>query len=431
MAGKRKSPKIRFTGRYYVANIYRPDGRRTMISFGPPDERPEAEIYTAFGKWLNLFNQQPQKVLSYNSPYEAIEHIVNPSGIVTVGELSDKYLKYAEKNVRPIRSNEEHPDLRFVKRAQEFLMPYYSWPVKQFGPDELRAVRDALVKHEYIHGKKRKRYTRRGINDTLNWIHKMWKWGMGRKFVTAEQVQGLEEVKSLRMGDTEASDNPKRPRVTGDEFRKVVNALGCVVGDMLQLIWYTAMRPQEVCEMRPFDIVLDDSECWLYIPGRDRTPVGDHKTTRFERVRVIPLTLVCQEILAPRIKDFSSKEYIFSPKEAMQEFFHQRAVSRKAPLSCGNRPGTNRREHPMIKPGNRYNHSALRIACRRGCLRAGVDVFVPYDLRRTAATRIRSTLGKEAAKVLLGHVKTDTTDVYLLEEVQEAVKVAKLLACRT
>lgn len=429
MAGKRKSPKLRFTGRYYVANIYRLDGKRTMISFGPPGERTEAEIYTAFGKWLKLFNQQPQKLLSYKSPYKAIERIINPTGIITVGELSDKYLKYAEKNVRPLRSNKEHPDLRFVNRAKDFLEPYHSWPVTNFGPEELRAVRDALVKYEYDHGKK-KRYTRRGINDTLNWIHKMWKWGMGRQFVTAEQVQGLQEVKSLRMGDTDASDNTKRPRVTEEEFRKAVNAVSHVVGDMLQLIWYTAMRPHEVCDMRPFDIVRDDSECWLYIPGRNRTPVGEHKTTRFERVRVIPLTLACQDILAPRIKDFNCTEYLFSPKEAMREFNVQRAARRKTHLNCGNRPGTNKKEHPMIKPGERYNHSSLRIACKRGCVRAGVDPFVPYDLRRTAATRIRSTLGKEAAAVLLGHVKTDTTDVYLLEEVQEAVKVAKLLASK-
>ena len=44
------------------------------------------------------------------------------------------------------------------------------------------------------------------------------------------------------------------------------------------------------------------------------------------------------------------------------------------------------------------------------------------------ATRTRATLGKEATKVLLGHAKTSTTEIYLLEEVQEAVKVAKLLA---
>jgi site-specific recombinase XerD len=41
------------------------------------------------------------------------------------------------------------------------------------------------------------------------------------------------------------------------------------------------------------------------------------------------------------------------------------------------------------------------------------------------ATRARATLGKEAAKVLLGHASTSTTEIYLLEEVQEAMKVAK------
>ncbi len=58
---------------------------------------------------------------------------------------------------------------------------------------------------------------------------------------------------------------------------------------------------------------------------------------------------------------------------------------------------------------------------------ASVDVFVPYDLRRSIATGARSILGKEAAKVLLGHTRTDTTDIYLLEEVQETMKVATLL----
>ena len=54
--------------------------------------------------------------------------------------------------------------------------------------------------------------------------------------------------------------------------------------------------------------------------------------------------------------------------------------------------------------------------------------LVWYTAMRPGA---RSILGKEAAKVLLGHTKTDTTDIYLLEEVQEAIKVAKLLAFST
>ncbi len=35
---------------------------------------------------------------------------------------------------------------------------------------------------------------------------------------------------------------------------------------------------------------------------------------------------------------------------------------------------------------------------------------------------------KFAAKVLLGYASTSTTEIYLLEEVQEAIKVAKLLS---
>jgi integrase len=146
---------------------------------------------------------------------------------------------------------------------------------------------------------------------------------------------------------------------------------------------------------------------------------------RFERIKVIPLAGESQEILERRIKDFQSKDYIFSPQESMQEFLAKKAERRKTPLSCGNRPGTNRKGHPMIQPRKRYDHHTLRKACQRACLRAGVEPFVPYDLRRSMATRARATLGKEAAKVLLGHASTSTTEIYLLEEVQEAMKVAK------
>jgi hypothetical protein len=39
----------------------------------------------------------------------------------------------------------------------------------------------------------------------------------------------------------------------------------------------------------------------------------------------------------------------------------------------------------------------------------------------------RSKLGKEAAKLLLGHVSPDTTEIYLLDEAKESMKVAKQL----
>lgn len=44
---------------------------------------------------------------------------------------------------------------------------------------------------------------------------------------------------------------------------------------------------------------------------------------------------------------------------------------------------------------------------------------------RDLLTRFHVYARKEAAKVLLGHASTSITEIYLLEEVQEAMKVAK------
>ena len=241
----------------------------------------------------------------------------------------------------------------------------------------------------------------------INCIKSAWRWGLGRRVVKIESVEVLKEVKLLKTGQDNVHENHRRGTITEKEFRKVLAKANSVARDMLSLIWLTAMRPYEVCDMRPYDILTDDKKCWLYIPGRDQSSVGDHKTSRFDRIKVIPLTKAAQKVLKPRIKDFESKDYIFKPEEAVKDL-----------------------ERLTVKTKDKYNHNTLCRACKRACERAKVKVFVPYDLRRTVATGTRALLGKEAARVLLGHTKTDTTDIYLLEEVQEAIKVAKLLDSR-
>ena len=140
MAGKRKTPQLRFDGRCYVVNVYRPDGKRTMFSFGPPGERTEGEIYTTFGKWFDLFNQFPHKVLSYKSPYEAVEQLVNPNSIITIGDLLDKYLAWIHKAIPPAGENGLSDVVVRTERIKRFLKKYHHWPVSDFGPDELRGI---------------------------------------------------------------------------------------------------------------------------------------------------------------------------------------------------------------------------------------------------------------------------------------------------
>jgi len=430
VANKKKRPTLRFDGRYWVATIYKPPhNTRGTVSFGSPAEREEKDIRIAFEMWWDLFQKMPHKVLSYDSPYEAIEQITNPTTVTTIGQLLEKYENYLQKTVSTIRYGLEHPDLRFVRRVRLFLEPYAQWDVNTFGPDELNEVKGELLKYKYTTGKKKKHYTRGGINDTLGWVIKIIRWGVGRRIVEQETLICINnEFKKLRYGEQGAKDTIKRTRVTEEEFRKVVSCVNSVHADMLTLIWHTGMRPYEICEMRPFDILTDDPECWIYIPGRDKTPVGMHKTTIHGKIKVIPLAGECIDILKRRVKNFTSKQYIFSPKESMAEYLAEKHRNRKTPLSCGNKPGSNRKEDPARRAGDRFINSTFERACKRGCKKAEVEPFVPYDLRRTVATKTRAELGKEAARTLLGHAKTSTTDIYLLEEVTAAMKVAKALA---
>jgi len=145
MARTRKTPKLRiYREKYFCTDVYLPNGKRTTVGFGTTDDRTEGEIYAAFGKWVDLFNQQPQKILSFKSPYDAIANIINPSQIITIGELLDEYFAYVKKTTRPTTGNREHPDLQFTKRVKKFMEPYHSWPVSDFGPDELLDVQEAI-----------------------------------------------------------------------------------------------------------------------------------------------------------------------------------------------------------------------------------------------------------------------------------------------
>ncbi len=428
MSGKRKRPTLRFNGRYWITTVYKPNGIRGTVSFGSPEERSESEIKIAFENWIELFMKEPHKVLSFDDPYEAVEQIINPTTVSTVRQLIDKYEATFKKQARPVRKGLEHPNLRFISRVRRFLEPYNDWPVDSFGPDELADVKKKLKEYRYSRGKVKKQYTRRGVNDVLKWIKKIFKWGVGRRIVSEETLISFDEVKPYRMGEHGTFDKIKRKRVTEEEFRKVISCVNSVIGDMLTLIWHTGMRPYEICEMRPYDILTDDPECWIYIPGRDKTPVGMHKTTGYGKIKVIPLAGDCIDILKRRIDNFNSKKVVFSPKNSMNEFLADKRRNRNTPLSCGNIPGTNRKEVPKWKVGDTYNNNSLELACRRACAKAGIEPFVPYDLRRTAATKTRASLGKEAAKTLLGHADESTTDIYLLDEVKEAMKVAKALA---
>ena len=172
MAGKRRPVMLREKRGAYVADIYRPDGRRTTVSFGAAKGgRTVSEIHVAFSKWLDLFKEHPSKVLSFKSPYDALDSMIHPGSIQMVGQLVENYVKWAKQYLAPLRDGRPHPDLSRVERLRRFLKPYLDWKVADFGPDELRKVQEAMVGHRYYRSGRKDTavpYTRSGINQVIN-----------------------------------------------------------------------------------------------------------------------------------------------------------------------------------------------------------------------------------------------------------------------
>jgi integrase len=182
---------------------------------------------------------------------------------------------------------------------------------------------------------------------------------------------------------------------------------------MILLQRLTGMRPGEVVRMRTCDLdVL--GEVWTYVPER-------HKTQHHGHGRTIYIGPRAQEILGPWLRP-NVTEYLFSPREAMDEYRREQRRHRRSPLYPSQRDRKPRHEtRHWLR--DRYSTQTYHHAVQYGCRKAGITPWHPNQLRHTAATRLRCAYGIEAASVILGHNNLETTQVYAEADMREALRV--------
>ncbi len=136
----------------------------------------------------------------------------------------------------------------------------------------------------------------------------------------------------------------------------------------------------------------------------------------------------CERSLGPKaqkiLKPYLKVGYLFSPVQSEAERLQAVHEKRKTPLSCGNKPGSNRRPNPTKKPGDHYSADTYRRAIRYACKKAGQH-WNPYQLRHTLGTEVRKHYGLEAAQAVLGHARCDVTQIYAEKNKALARDVAK------
>ncbi|MBL7040269.1 MAG: site-specific integrase [Pirellulaceae bacterium] len=330
------------------------------------------------------------------------------SNKVTVAELILAHKKWAEQ--RYVKDGKPTSEVRSFKTAlQPVFRLYGGTPVDDFGPRALLTCRQWLIDRGYI---------RRRINQHVGRIRAVWKWGVPRELTKAETLGALMTVPGLRKGEGGTRDNPPIGPVPDEHVAAVERFVTPPIWAMIQLQSWSACRPGEACAMRTCDVRDDDpllplamrGMCWVYRPG-------SHKTEHHDKARVVLLGPKTQDMLRAWLRPGGPEAFLFSPREAREWWVQkQREAASKPDRRC------RKKRNPKTRPGEIYTTSAYHGAIREACERAGVPSWAPNQLRHNAATLLRREYGAEVARIILGHSRLSTTEIYAERDISAAVQ---------
>ncbi len=327
--------------------------------------------------------------------------------VVTLADLAAAFL--AARANYYVKLGKQTRRLARFKTALEYPLRYFpTTPVDEFGPSKLLFCRDEMEKSG--------RFARSYVNTLVNCFRAVVKWGVGRELVAPQVLIALQAVEGLKPTKSAARETTPVLPVPAAVVDATLPFLPPAVAAMVRIQRLTGMRPGEVCAMR-FGDVDRSGDVWIYTPRHHKTEArrapGDRKK--------IPLGRRAQAILTPYLAEKADDPdaFLFSPRDDARDRFRKaRARFRKH---------STKNAEPLDKfgrIGESYAADAYGKIVRRAATKAGVESWSPNRLRHLYATEIRANFGLEAAQIMLGHARTDVTQIYAERDFQKAVQIA-------
>jgi integrase/YHS domain-containing protein len=336
---------------------------------------------------------------------------------LTLAEVCLSYANHAKSYYGSHRP--EYKNILLALRPISELMPRKL--AKEFGPLDFKQIRQWWLNRDA---------SRQYANKQMSRVVRAVKWLVSEGILPPAIHQAIKCVSPLTKGHCKAREAPPVTPVSEQVVNATLPHLSRVVADMVRFQRFTGCRPGEVCSITP--AIVDRSNAVWEIR------LDHHKTAWRGKKRTIYVGPEAQAILLPYLSR-KSDAFCFDPREAMQQKRSARNAARTTPLSCGNRPGTNRVSKPSRIPGDRYCTTsygrAIIYACRKAfpapkglkgdALKAwhAKHQWSPNQLRHTFATKIRKSHGLEAASVLLGHSGLVITETYAEQDQAKAIEV--------
>ena len=233
---------------------------------------------------------------------------------ITITELASEYWKYAKEYY--VKNGKPTGQVPGIKVSLRTLRETYGRKlVCEFGPRCLELLQQHTLSEDL---------SRRYINDNIDRIRRMFKWGVSKELVSVDVYQALTTVPGLRRGRSAVREMELIQPVTDQIIDVTLPQLSPTVADMVRFQRHTGCRPGEACIIRPCDVDTTD-EIWTYCPE-------SHKTQHLGRERLIFIGPKTQDVLRPYLlRDKAT--YCFSPAESEQKRNTQRHQRRKFPIT--------------------------------------------------------------------------------------------------
>ena len=180
-------------------------------------------------------------------------------------------------------------------------------------------------------------------------IIRMLKWVASEGRIPASIYETLRLIPGLKRGRTAARESDPVLPVAVDVVDVTLKYLSRTIADMVRLQLLLGCRPGEVCKLTP-SMIDRDGEVWT-------ARVGERKTAHHGHERNLFFGPKAQAIVAPYLLR-SANDCLFRLCDTVKKRRAIASEARTTPMSCGNRPGSNRKSSPMRTAGTEYEPAA-------------------------------------------------------------------------
>lgn len=253
----------------------------------------------------------------------------------------------------------------------------------------------------------------------LNKILAKWKeiihYGINQGYISPELWGAIKDFPLVKENDVASPPSlPPRGAISDRVIDYTLSILPPLVSDFVRILRGSCARPSELCKMQIKDLTFLESGIILYAPPR-------HKNSHRKQPRYIAFSPSESAIIKRRVKGKSPDNYVFSPRDLMQERFDKLRQKRKTKIQPSQQKRESARKNTRLENYKEYFTTgsigrSLKKAIENHNRRAPESEQIPhwtlYQVRHAAFTYNSAHYGIEQAAKIAGHSTPDMARVY-------------------